>query len=65
VANLGERHKVELRETRRQLEEKMRDYQVEAVSIMFFLAYFVANIWSYSQLKILYFFPNPQKKIPS
>ncbi|XP_060569387.1 uncharacterized protein LOC132727814 [Ruditapes philippinarum] len=30
VANLGERHEVELRETRRQLEEKMRDYQVEA-----------------------------------
>jgi hypothetical protein len=30
-----------------------------------FLAYFIAEIWSYTQLKIVYYFPNQQKKIPN
>jgi hypothetical protein len=29
-----------------------------------FWAYFIAIIWSYFQLKIAYYFPNPQKKFP-
>jgi hypothetical protein len=29
-----------------------------------FLAYFIAVIGSYSQLKIVYYFPNPQEKFP-
>jgi hypothetical protein len=29
-----------------------------------FWAYFVAN-WSYSKLKMIYYFPNPQEKIPN
>jgi hypothetical protein len=28
------------------------------------LAYFIDVIGSYSQLKIVYYFPNPQKKFP-
>jgi hypothetical protein len=28
----------------------------------FFLAYFIADIRSYSQLKIVYYFPNPPEK---
>jgi hypothetical protein len=31
----------------------------------FVMAYFITDIRSYSQLKIVYYFPNPQEKIPN
>jgi hypothetical protein len=39
--------------------------KVKVTGQRFFLAYFIAVIGSYSQFKIVYYFPNPQEKIPN